>query len=137
MGHRDVPKIDLITVGKAPRGALADLCAEYEKRITWPLAVLDTADAAKQLKDGAFVIALDESGQALSSRAFADLLAAYSRVQICIGGPDGHAPAVRARADAVAAFGPQTWPHRLVRLMALEQVYRAQQILAGHPYHRA
>ena len=54
-----------------------------------------------------------------------------------IGGPDGLAASVLAAADLRLAFGRQTWPHRLVRVMLAEQLYRATTILAGHPYHRA
>ncbi len=53
-----------------------------------------------------------------------------------IGGADGHGEPVRTRADAVLSFGPMVWPHMLARAMLAEQLYRAQQILAGHPYHR-
>jgi 23S rRNA (pseudouridine1915-N3)-methyltransferase len=53
-----------------------------------------------------------------------------------IGGADGHGRAVLDRADAVLSLGAMTWPHLLVRGMLLEQLYRAQQIIAGHPYHR-
>jgi 23S rRNA (pseudouridine1915-N3)-methyltransferase len=55
---------------------------------------------------------------------------------LVIGGPDGLAPLPNIRAGRSLAFGPQTWPHLLVRVMLAEQVYRALTILAGHPYHR-
>lgn len=131
--------IDLITVGKAPKGAIADLCATYQKRITWKLCVIDTQDPLKYLQKEAFIIALDERGDNMSSIAFASLLEkqASQRIHIVVGGPDGHEDSVRARTNVLLAFGAQTWPHRFVRVMALEQIYRAQQILLGHPYHRA
>ena len=53
-----------------------------------------------------------------------------------LGGPDGHDPAMSARANRMLAFGPATWPHQLARIMLAEQLYRAVTILAGHPYHR-
>ena len=53
-----------------------------------------------------------------------------------IGGPDGHGPALIARAGLVLAFGLMAWPHQLVRIMLAEQIYRAMTILSGHPYHR-
>ena len=56
---------------------------------------------------------------------------------LAIGGPDGHDPSLRERADAALSFGAQTWPHQLVRIMVAEQLYRVATILAGHPYHRA
>jgi 23S rRNA (pseudouridine1915-N3)-methyltransferase len=87
------------------------------------------------------VVALDETGRALTSQAFADdlaaTLAAGRDFAILIGGADGHGAAVTARADLVLAFGAMTWPHQIVRILAAEQIYRATTILAGHPYHRA
>jgi 23S rRNA (pseudouridine1915-N3)-methyltransferase len=87
------------------------------------------------------VIACDERGRALSSRAFADRIArlrdnGLRRLVFVVGGADGLAPGVLERADERLAFGPQTWPHALVRVMLAEQVYRAVTILAGSPYHR-
>ena len=91
---------------------------------------------------GAIVVALDERGKALPSEAFAARIGDWrdrgaGDLAFLIGGADGHGDAVRARADFLLAFGPMTWPHMLVRGMLAEQLYRAQQILAGHPYHRS
>lgn len=90
---------------------------------------------------GAKRVLLDERGQAWTSRALAERLARWRdegapAVVFWIGGADGADPALRADADAMLAFGPQTWPHRLVRAMLAEQLYRAVTILAGSPYHR-
>ena len=90
---------------------------------------------------GARLVALDERGAVWSSRDFADRLAAWrdggtAALAFAIGGADGLARAVTERADAVLSLGAMTWPHLLARGMLLEQLYRAQQILAGHPYHR-
>jgi 23S rRNA (pseudouridine1915-N3)-methyltransferase len=90
---------------------------------------------------GAHVIACDEHGAAHPSRAFAARIAKLRddgarKLVIVIGGADGLAPALLARADETLAFGPQTWPHALARLMLAEQVYRAITILQGSPYHR-
>ena len=92
--------------------------------------------------DGAGVIVLDERGKLLDSPAFAALLADWRDAgrrdaALLIGGADGHAEAVRARADLTLSFGPMVWPHLLVRAMVAEQLYRAATILAGSPYHRA
>ncbi len=89
-----------------------------------------------------FSIVLDERGKALASEAFADLLRRHldggtQDMAFLIGGPDGHAPGIREGAGLLLGFGPMTWPHRLVRVMLLEQIYRALTIIAGHPYHRA
>ena len=88
-----------------------------------------------------FTIVLDERGKALPSEAFADLLRRHldggtAEMAFLIGGPDGHAPETREQAGLLMSFGPMTWPHRLVRVMLFEQLYRAVTIIAGHPYHR-
>lgn len=88
-----------------------------------------------------FTIVLDERGKALPSEAFADLLRRHldggtADMAFLIGGPDGHAPETREQAGLLMSFSPMTWPHRLVRVMLFEQLYRAVTIIAGHPYHR-
>ena len=95
----------------------------------------------KDSAGGLHVIACDEHGKAHPSRAFAARIGrlrddGVRRVALVIGGADGLAPEVLARADETLAFGVQTWPHALVRTMLAEQVYRAVTILAGSPYHR-
>ena len=90
---------------------------------------------------GAVLVALDERGRSWSSRELADRLAAWrdrgaATLAFAIGGANGLGPAVIEHADAVLSLGAMTWPHLMVRSLLLEQVYRAQQILAGHPYHR-
>jgi 23S rRNA (pseudouridine1915-N3)-methyltransferase len=90
---------------------------------------------------GARLVALDQTGAAWTSRDFADRLAAWrdggaTSLAFAIGGAEGLGPAVIESADATLSLGAMTWPHFLVRGMLLEQLYRAQQIIAGHPYHR-
>jgi 23S rRNA (pseudouridine1915-N3)-methyltransferase len=97
---------------------------------------------ASALPARAFGVVLDERGKALASEDFAQLLnrhlaAGTQDLAFLIGGPDGHAPEIRAGAGLTMSFGPMTWPHRLVRVMLFEQLYRAVTIIAGHPYHRA
>ncbi len=87
------------------------------------------------------LVALDERGKSLGSRDFAARLAAWrdqgaAEIAFVIGGADGLAESLRQRADLVLSLGQMTWPHLLARAMLVEQIYRAQQILAGHPYHR-
>lgn len=87
-------------------------------------------------------IVLDERGRHLTSTAFADHLARWRdqgapAAALFIGPADGFAPSARETADMVWAFGAPTWPHRLVRVMAAEQIYRAVSLLTGTPYHRA
>lgn len=93
------------------------------------------------LPDKAILVALDEHGQSIDSRAFADRLEKWrdggvSEVTFAIGGADGHGKAILERSDLRLAFGAMTWPHQFVRLMLAEQLYRAVTILSGHPYHR-
>ena len=150
-------RIVLVAVGRSRRGPVEALCRDYAGRLAWPVDVVEVepkkrlqGDALKvheaeliaaRIPADAVVVALDERGKALASQAFADAFRRWrdgGRDVVCfvIGGADGLAPALRERADMVLAFGPQTWPHMLVRVMLLEQVYRAERILAGHPYHR-
>ena len=91
---------------------------------------------------GALLVTLDERGRMLSSPEFAALLARWrddgrQDAAFVIGGADGLAPALRDRADMSISFGRMVWPHMLVRVMLVEQLYRAATILAGSPYHRA
>jgi len=93
------------------------------------------------LPAGARLIALDERGASWTSRGLADRLAAWrdqgvAELAFAIGGAEGLDAAVLNHGEATLSLGPMTWPHLLVRGMLLEQLYRAQQILAGHPYHR-
>lgn len=90
---------------------------------------------------GAVVAVLDERGRTLDSPAFARLIAGWrdtgrQDAAFVIGGADGLAPELRARAEVAVSFGAMVWPHMLVRVMLAEQLYRAATILAGSPYHR-
>ena len=92
------------------------------------------------LHAGEFVVALDEHGRQMPTRPFAEWLAARlydgQDLAFLIGGPDGLAPEVRARADLLLSLSALTLPHALVRVVLAEQLYRALSILAHHPYHR-
>ena len=96
---------------------------------------------ANLLPERAVVIALDGKGVNLDSSSLTVSLrgwrdAGRPAAVFCIGGADGLGDEVKRRADLTLAFGTATWPHQLVRIMLLEQLYRAVTILAGHPYHR-
>jgi len=138
----------LLAAGRM-RGVDAELCAEYEKRLGAGFAVKEItagtpkAEASSFLKsiaEKSFVILCDERGKDLSSAELADTFAAWQGRGVplifLIGGADGVTDEIRARADFTLSFGRKTWPHRLARIMLLEQLYRARQINAGHPYHR-
>jgi 23S rRNA (pseudouridine1915-N3)-methyltransferase len=108
---------------------------EADRRAEEGAAILDKAASA-------VLVAFDERGKALTSEAFAERLAAWrnqgrSAANFIIGGADGLDERVRAAADLVVSFGALTLPHQLVRVLVVEQLYRALTILAGHPYHRA
>ncbi len=93
------------------------------------------------LPQDARIVALDERGRDLDSAGFAAQLGAWRdqgvrETAFVIGGADGLSEAVRGAADLVLSFGRLTWPHRLVRPLLAEQIFRAETILSGHPYHR-
>ncbi|HEY1709027.1 MAG TPA: 23S rRNA (pseudouridine(1915)-N(3))-methyltransferase RlmH [Rhizomicrobium sp.] len=97
---------------------------------------------AARVPDGAHVVLLDAKGKGMVSEDFAEMLGALRDAGtkdfvFVIGGPDGLAALPGIKSGRSLAFGPQTWPHLLVRAMLAEQIYRAMTILAGHPYHRA
>ncbi|MBO6519616.1 MAG: 23S rRNA (pseudouridine(1915)-N(3))-methyltransferase RlmH [Rhodospirillales bacterium] len=149
-------RLTLIAVGRAKRGPEQELFNSYQKRLNPGLDLIEVEEKrplsgaelkareaeliAAKIPDGAFLVALDERGKPLSSRKFAeklgDLRDGGRDIAFIIGGADGLDESLRARADMILGFGPQTWPHMLVRAMLAEQVYRGQSILAGHPYHR-
>lgn len=145
-------RITVLAIGRA-RGPVADLCADYAKRLTWQFTLkeLEPKPATQEresaallaaLPEGARVVVCDERGKNLGSQPFADKISQWQDdgardIAFLLGGADGHADEVRKRADLVLGFGQLTWPHMLARVMLVEQIYRAQQIIAGHPYHRA
>jgi 23S rRNA (pseudouridine1915-N3)-methyltransferase len=155
-------KLRVLAVGRVKDGPEAALIAEYAKRLKGTLvleeveerrpssgtelkareAALLQAALAKSGKGGhQIVVAMDERGKAFGSRDFAGKLQAWqnqgvTEVTFVLGGADGLAAELRDRADLVLSLGQMTWPHLLARVMLVEQIYRAQQILAGHPYHR-
>ncbi len=101
----------------------------------------DESRKLAEASEGGALILLDERGRDLTSRQLSRKIASFrdsgiQRLTVAIGGPDGHDPDMREKADLCMAFGAQTWPHQLVRVMLAEQLYRAATILAGHPYHR-
>jgi 23S rRNA (pseudouridine1915-N3)-methyltransferase len=87
-----------------------------------------------------YVVALDERGTEMTTRALATWLSSRMHdgrdLALLIGGPDGFAPDVLARADFKWALSKLTFPHALVRVVLAEQLYRAHSVLSNHPYHR-
>ena len=102
----------------------------------------EAAAVSALIPDKSSIIALDERGDTIDSATFARHLGRWRDESVptavfLIGGADGLSPELRRKVKLSVAFGKATWPHQMVRVMLLEQVYRAATILSGHPYHRA
>ncbi len=102
----------------------------------------EAAAISATIPEKAIAVALDEHGDNVDSAVFSRYLGRWrdggaGSTVFVIGGADGLSPELRRRASLTIAFGAATWPHQMVRVMLLEQLYRAATILAGHPYHRA
>jgi 23S rRNA (pseudouridine1915-N3)-methyltransferase len=109
---------------------------EAERRVTE-----ETIALAGILPDGAIKVVMDSRGQNATSDTFAQRIRGWrdgggQAVGFLIGGADGLATGLLDGADMILAFGSATWPHPLVRIMLMEQIYRMTTILSGHPYHR-
>jgi len=147
----------LIAVGRMKAGPERTLFDHYAARLTPPPQMREVEEKrplpAPKLKsreaellfsaipDGAFMVALDERGQTLSSVAFAKKIGRWRDdgvrdVAFVIGGANGLDAPLCQKADFVLSLGSMTWPHMLVRGLLAEQIYRAHAILDGHPYHR-
>ncbi|MDP3490158.1 MAG: 23S rRNA (pseudouridine(1915)-N(3))-methyltransferase RlmH [Phenylobacterium sp.] len=152
-------RVVILAVGRLARSPETDLVRLYVERATaagralglGPVEVIEVesrksgkaaeAEVLRPHFKDSHVLVCDEHGQARTSRVFAQEMAGLRdegtrRLVLVIGGADGLEPALMADAQGRLAFGPQTWPHALVRAMLAEQVYRAVTILAGSPYHR-
>ena len=155
--RRAAIRLYLLAIGRLRRGPLYDVQALYAGRLAPPVTIIELEEkrrlppAALKLREaelilaarpaGARLVALDQKGASWTSGDFADRLASWrdggaAALAFAIGGAEGLGPAVIESADAVISLGMMTWPHFFVRSMLLEQLYRAQQIHAGHPYHR-
>ncbi len=137
-------RLHIVARGKIGRSPEADLVARYVTRISWPLTVTELPDSggkAPPVAPGTIIVALDETGTALSSVAFAQRIERWRdggvrELRFLIGAADGLSDEERASATLLLSFGKATWPHMLARAMLAEQLYRATTIIAGHPYHR-
>lgn len=139
-------KLHVLAVGKLREAWVREGCAEYEKRIArhLPIEVVELKDAralAGRLPPRARIVALDERGREPTSDELAARLRAWMggaapAVAFLVGGADGLGD-LAARADERLALSRLTLPHRLARLILLEQLYRALSIVRGEPYHRA
>jgi 23S rRNA (pseudouridine1915-N3)-methyltransferase len=150
-------RIHLLCVGRAKPGLERELYENYIARLSWtvglreveerrPLPVPERKEREAelllgQLPEGAMRIVLDPNGVQMSSEGLADMLAdrfgqGIKDIAFFVGGADGHGKSVLKAADFTLSLGKMTWPHMLVRAMLAEQLYRAQCIIAKHPYHR-
>lgn len=154
-------RLRIITVGARQPGWVDEAVADYLRRFKspWRVELLEIEAASRSaarsaatavqregervlaaLRDRERVILLDETGKSLSTRELAGKLEDLARetpdLALLIGGPDGHAAAVRARAAASWSLSRLTLPHGLARVLLVEQLYRAHTLASGHPYHR-
>jgi len=158
-------RVLVLAVGRMKKGAEADLADRYLKRAAQAgraiglrsIEIVEIRESrapdaerrkleeaiaiANVIPEGAAVVLLDERGDGLGSAAFANQLgrwrdAGQPVTAFVIGGADGLSDTLRDKARITLNFGQATWPHQLVRIMLLEQLYRAVTILSGHPYHR-
>lgn len=148
--------ITILAVGKKHEDWVVEGIRRFEVRlkkpydINWVLLPHSSFsdDAARQeesqrilsrVDDHAFVVLLDERGDEINSEDFSEMLVSRFTVNrpivFVIGGAYGVDDRVRQRADSVLAISHLVFPHQLVRLIVAEQIYRAQQITTGHPYH--
>ena len=136
--------LHIVARGRIGRGPEAELVERYVKRLSWPYKLTELPDTGGKMpavEPGTRIVMLDEVGQVLPSRDFADRLekwrdAGVREARFLIGAADGFDDAQRAGADLLLSFGRATWPHLLARAMLAEQLYRATSMLANHPYHR-
>jgi 23S rRNA (pseudouridine1915-N3)-methyltransferase len=154
-------RLHLCVVGRLRNGPEKDLFSDYIDRFEktgrsmglGPVEVIEVEDRkgggmkaeadllARAIPKGAVVMVMDERGKTMTSPQFARQLAKWrdegaQSLAILIGGADGLAPELRARADLALSLGKMVWPHMLARVMLSEQLYRAASILGGSPYHR-
>jgi 23S rRNA (pseudouridine1915-N3)-methyltransferase len=147
-------KLGIAAIGLLKSGPEKDLATDYEQRIPslgrtagltgfaiqdWSESKAATADLRKAEEAKRLWSAVPADGLAIAE--FAALLQQQANsgtrhLSFLIGGPDGHAAETRAKAFKTLSFGPMTFPHRLLRVMLLEQIYRAVTIIVNHPYHR-
>jgi 23S rRNA (pseudouridine1915-N3)-methyltransferase len=149
-------RFHVAAVGRARAGPELALWQEFSGRLTTQIRLVEVESKKagpglkdreaelllKSVPDGSALVALDERGKSLTSEIFAKTLAQWrdegtADVAFVIGGADGLADTLRKRARLLLSLGAMTWPHMLVRGLLAEQLYRAERIWAGHPYHRA
>ncbi len=139
-------QVKILAVGKLRDRAVTALCDDYLKRARRHLPVQivecrNDAELLRRLPAKAWVVLLDAGGRAVGSPGFARWLDGRmthgrSTLVFVLGGAAGFSDAVRARGNDTLSLGPMTLPHRLARVVLVEQIYRALSILRGEPYHK-
>jgi 23S rRNA (pseudouridine1915-N3)-methyltransferase len=158
-------KLTIAAIGRMKAGPMAELVDTYAKRTRQAgrqagITALNVADFAESRKStasarageeaalltnaapsGAVLIVLDERGKSVSTAEFAKIIkteleSGTQDLVFAVGGPDGHSPEIRKKAQYMVSFGHMTWPHMLARVLLAEQIYRVVTILVNHPYHR-
>lgn len=159
-------KLEIIAIGRMKAGPERDIARRYAERFAGPgkgigldgPRLIELGESlARRSQDrkaeegeailaarqpGSKLVLFDEGGVVMDSLAFSGRIgewrdAGAAAISLVIGGADGLSPRLHAEAALVLAFGRMTLPHQLVRILVLEQLYRAATILVGHPYHRA
>ena len=143
-------KIIINAIGKVTERELVLLNSEYIKRTKWSITIneLTAANKIKEAKalwptdiSGSYVIAMDEGGKQMDSYEFAGLIdklesSGINKLYFLIGGADGHELETIKKANLTLSLSKMTLPHKMARLLLIEQIYRAFTINSGHPYHR-
>ncbi len=158
-------KITIVTVGKLKENYLKDAIAEYRKRLSkyCKLEIVEVADEKtpdnasetveemirdkeaerilKHIKPDTYVITLEIEGKQLTSEQLADKIESLgiqgkSHITFIIGGSIGLGKEVLEKSDYALSFSKMTFPHQLMRVILLEQVYRSYRIISGEPYHK-
>ena len=152
--------LHILAIGRAKKSPEASITADYLARLPYkaqlfeaesrlPYGIARSDDESRKLREiyqakkpkSAKLIVLDPTGQNITSPELATLISSWrdTGVGACffaIGGADGHSDDLRSIADKQLSFGAATWPHMLFRAMLAEQLYRAETIIQGHPYHK-
>ena len=153
-------QLHILAIGRMKKSSEAAMVTDYLKRLPkgsqifecesrLPYGTARQSDESQKLlslyeakkpKSSKLILA-DPNGQNLSSPALAEMISSWrdhgcGAAFFAIGGADGHSAALHEKADKVISFGAATWPHMLFRVMLAEQLYRAETIIANHPYHK-
>ncbi len=150
-------QIKILTVGKIKEGPISNIIKDYLKRTPEKIKIIEievkkkldpislkeeeSKLIIKELSNNSYSIALDERGDNISSEEFSKIIYNQKTIGIkelffIIGGAYGLSPSIRKRANITISFGKLVWPHKMARMMLIEQIYRSSMINKNHPYHK-